>query len=74
MTRKLDPCTTTTQTKWSQVMKFKIKTSCGQSFEMTASEMSDWQIRGLLNQNEHRTDVEPAGIAALRAELARRSS
>jgi hypothetical protein len=50
----------------------KIETSCGKTFNMTAHEMSDWQLEKLLEQNGERDDVDPAEIAELRAELARR--
>jgi hypothetical protein len=51
----------------------KIQTSCGKTFEMSASEMSDRQLQGLVEQKANRTDLDPADIAELRAELARRS-
>jgi hypothetical protein len=45
----------------------EIRTSCGGTFHMRPSEMSEWQLRGLIEQNpEHEAVLE------LRAELASR--
>jgi hypothetical protein len=49
-----------------------IETSCGQTFETDPRKMSVRQLKGLLEQNGDRTDIDPAEIAALRDELARR--
>jgi hypothetical protein len=51
----------------------KIATSCGATFDMTAREMSNHQIEVLLKRNQDRNDVDPAEVAELRNELARRS-
>ena len=53
-------------------MKITIETDCGETFEMAPGEMSSWQLEGLFEQNGDRTDVDPAVIAAMRDELARR--
>ena len=52
----------------------KIVTSCGKTFEMPVDELSDRQLKGLLDQNGDRTDVDPSDITALREELARRTA
>jgi hypothetical protein len=52
----------------------KIETSCGKTFEMSAREMSTWQIQGLLEQNGDRTYVNPAELQELREELSRRAN
>ena len=49
----------------------EIKTSCGETFALAVSDMTDRQLRGLLEQNQDR-DVDPTAIAAMRAELDRR--
>ena len=49
-------------------MKITIETSCGQTFELTPAEMSDHQLRGLIEQNP---DHEATPL--LIAELAQRT-
>ena len=51
--------------------KIKIETTCGKTFEQAPSEMSDFQLDGLLEQNADRTDLDPGDaddIAAMRKE------
>jgi hypothetical protein len=48
-----------------------IETSCGGVFKMRPSEMTDRQLRGLLEQNADNT-CDPLDMAALRDELQRR--
>jgi hypothetical protein len=47
-----------------------VETTCGQTFKQYPSEMTDWQLAGLLEQNP---DGDPLDIAALRGELQRRA-
>jgi hypothetical protein len=49
-----------------------IETSCGQVFELRASELSDRQLAILLDENGEQADVDPTHIAAMQAELQRR--
>jgi hypothetical protein len=54
-------------------MKVNIETSCGKIFEQDVSELPDDELRVLLYENAGRPDVDPAELAALRAEFHRRS-
>jgi hypothetical protein len=50
-----------------------IKTSCGRTFHQRPSEMSERQLRGLIEQNADNTDEDCVrDMPRLRAELARR--
>jgi hypothetical protein len=46
-----------------------VETSCGKSLRTPVNEMSNWQLQVLLKQNEHRNDVDPRQLAAMRDEL-----
>jgi hypothetical protein len=50
-----------------------VETSCGETIKLRPSEMTDWQLTGLLKQNGDRTDVDPTLISAMRDELTRRA-
>jgi hypothetical protein len=49
-----------------------VETSCGETIKHRPSEMTDWQLTGLLKQNSPRTDVDQTLISAMRDELFRR--
>jgi hypothetical protein len=51
-----------------------VVTSCGREFVTPVNELFDSQLIGLLEQNADRTDIDPEQIAALRAELERRTN
>jgi hypothetical protein len=53
-------------------MVVEIECSCGETHEATVGYMSDYQLETLLEHNQSRTDADPAEIAELRRELARR--
>jgi hypothetical protein len=70
-------CKPTTNQERHQTMNdplVTIETSCGQVFELRVSELSDRQLTILLAGNGERADVDPAHIAAMRAELQRRAT
>jgi hypothetical protein len=53
-------------------MMIKVHTSCGHVFRQSVHDLSRRQLEGLLEQNEHRTDLTKAdrhGLAAMRKEL-----
>jgi hypothetical protein len=54
-------------------MNITVDTSCGQTFHLPVTELTEHQLHGLLEQNSDRTDVDPSQIAAMRAELRRRA-
>jgi hypothetical protein len=51
-----------------------VETSCGKTFKLRASEMTDRQLKTLLEKNGRRTDVDPILISAMRNELNRRAA
>jgi hypothetical protein len=51
-----------------------VETSCGKTIRQKVSEMTDRQLRALLEQNADSPDAAPWEIAALRAEVKRRAS
>jgi hypothetical protein len=48
-----------------------VQTSCGQQFEVRADELTDSQLRGLLEENL--IDADPRDIAALIDEMQKRA-
>jgi hypothetical protein len=50
----------------------RIRTSCGKTFEISARDMTDRQLRELIEQNKDRTDINPADLATLYDEGRRR--
>jgi hypothetical protein len=49
-----------------------IETSCGKQITQAVSDLSDRQLRGLLEHNSEETGATPEELAALRGELERR--
>jgi hypothetical protein len=54
-------------------MNITVETSCGQTFHLPLTELTEHQLHDLLEQNSDRTDVDPSQITAMRAELRRRA-
>jgi hypothetical protein len=56
-------------------MIITVETSCGETFHEKVTDMTNRQLKGLLEQNADRDDLDDddkAAIAAMRAELERR--
>jgi hypothetical protein len=51
-----------------------VEASCGETIKQRPSEMTDWQLTGLLMQNGNRTDVDPVLVSAMRKELLKREA
>jgi hypothetical protein len=47
-------------------MNITVETSCGQTFHLPVTELTEHQLHDLLEQNSDRTDVDPSQITAAR--------